>query len=1029
MASSIMAATSFVGADLLDWLSKVFMGVRIEIAFFCLAICTQALLFGATRVRVRRDTAKAKGKTEKTSEGKQGGQQNAHGPLTFSLSQAVRSLRGSGCDSNTMARRLGAELRGCSSSEVSGALIGLLEGGLSKPAGVDLLDAVRCVLRERGLAPDVQLGHLLLRGYFDARSMERFSDFLRELEAMKVSAPNINLLALKAALRTSDLKAAMLRFQVLRSLWQGSDGCTPSTAPRALLEQLVQLASAQGQLSVFLDHVSEPRLSPAVLEAVLAESARCGDAAILARAEGLARKQGLTLQGAAFVSLLKGATCPTKALQLLEEACSRDYEAKAFFIAALESPAAKQGNEVADSVLSSAKKVQALGSEVAVALLQQILDRAATAEDSDSAVLDMYAAHLPGLNLSTGGGSGERIVAEAALRCSRPDVLNQLFAASTETAPRLALIKSLGAQKRLADAKTVFNACTDKPAPLHNALLEACIQSEDAQAAQKVMGEATQAGVADVVSYNTQIKVPLKSSNMQQARSMIQNMRATGVQPNVVTFNELMDATVAKNPEAIWDIVKEMRQCNMKPNLVTCSILLKSIRPTSRTADLDRVLALVEATGESMDEVLLSSVVEASVRIGHITLLRQILKKQRTAKKVVITCAHTYGSLIRACGVVKDVAAAWQIWKEMREQQVKVTSITLGCMVEALAMNGSSEAAYGLVQELSQDARCCDLVNSVIYGSILKGFAHQRDFKRVWAVHDEMIARKVEFTSVTFNILIDACARNRDMSRMSEILKEIDRQGVRINIVTYSAIVKAYCHLNRLPEAFKMVDDMRRTTEFKPDEIMYNTLLDGCARQGLYDRGMALLEQMQQEDVRPTNFTLSVLVKLACRSRSNQIQRAFELVEELPKKYRFKLNVHVFNNLVQVCTVHRDIQRALSTLERMLTEKVRPDARTYSLLLHACVECGSAQDAAGLLRAAMGLRGLHPILSKFPAAAYQPHGGLPTALLEEILEGLVGPNCRNEPLALALLRELRRLEGLQLDPKLQLRLTTHAFTS
>merc|ERR1719163_237056 len=144
---------------------------------------------------------------------------------------------------------------------------------------------------------------------------------------------------------------------------------------------------------------------------------------------------------------------------------------------------------------------------------------------------------------------------------------------------------------------------------------------------------------------------------------------------------------------------------------------------------------------------------------------------------------------------------------------------------------------------------------------------------------------------------------------------------------------------------------------------MFNTLLDGCARQGLYDRGMQVYQKMINAGVCPSNYTLSVLVKLANRGR--KLDKAFELCDEVSAKYGFRLNVHVLANLVQACIQHHDLPRAIGVLERMVQDRVRPDVRTYSLLLRACIESRSASDAAGLLRAAMGLNSAHPRLEKF----------------------------------------------------------------
>jgi pentatricopeptide repeat protein len=345
--------------------------------------------------------------------------------------------------------------------------------------------------------------------------------------------------------------------------------------------------------------------------------------------------------------------------------------------------------------------------------------------------------------------------------------------------------------------------------------------------------------------------------------------------------------------------------------------------------------------------------------------------------------------------------------------------VTLGCMVEALVTNGDIEGGYELIQEMLGDEKTAPLVNAVIYGSIIKGFSYKRCFNRVWEVYEEMLQHKLQFSMVTFNTLIDACARSGELGRIPSLLKDIDVQGLKMGIVTYSAILKGYCQTNRLDEAFELLDDMTRTTDLEPDEIMYNTLLDGCARQGLYDRGMALLERMKKSGMRPSNYTLSVLVKLA--NRGKKLDKAFELCDELSSKYSFRLNVHVFANLVQACIQHHDLPRAIGVLERMLQERVRPDVRTYSLILRACIEAREGSEAAGILRAAMGVRGAHPRFAKFAAGAVEPQGGLPSELVSEILLSLLD-TCREERLAAALLADLSRLPKLRLDSKLRLRL-------
>jgi len=514
----------------------------------------------------------------------------------------------------------------------------------------------------------------------------------------------------------------------------------------------------------------------------------------------------------------------------------------------------------------------------------------------------------------------------------------------------------------------------------------------------------------------------LAHGEFNKVQLMIKAMRSAGLQPRPNTFNELMGAAVKKCPKQVWALVDEMKSCGAKPDRITCAILLKSIQAIPKSAHLERILALLDEIDGDMDEILFSSVVEACLCAGRPDLLEPHLK-QRTIKHLHVKSPHTYGSMIRAYGSLRDIKGVWDTWREMRTRHVIPTSIILGCMVEALTTNGDVEAGYEFIRDISKDEACRHQINAVIYGSVLKGFAQQKQFDRVWSVYQEMLDLKLQFSIVTFNTLVDACARSHDMSRIPALLESMVAQGIEPNIITYSAILKGYCQANRLDEAFQLMAQMMQTTDLRPDEIMYNTLLDGCARQGLYDKGMQVLGEMQQVGVPPTNFTLSVLVKLA--SRSKRIDNAFELCDEITSKYRFRLNMHVYSNLVHGCVMAKDLQRGMEVLQKMLSERVRPDARTYDSLLRACIADHRAQDAAGLLRAAMGLRNVHPDLVGMPANLLQPQGRLTVELIEHVLDGIASM-CKDTKSAVELLQDLRRVPGLRLDPKLQLRLATRS---
>ena len=54
-------------------------------------------------------------------------------------------------------------------------------------------------------------------------------------------------------------------------------------------------------------------------------------------------------------------------------------------------------------------------------------------------------------------------------------------------------------------------------------------------------------------------------------------------------------------------------------------------------------------------------------------------------------------------------------------------------------------------------------------------------------------------------------------------------------LMTYSTMIKGHCQSGDIQTAFSLLEQMKRDTNLKPDEIMYNSLLDGCAQNNLVE--------------------------------------------------------------------------------------------------------------------------------------------------------------------------------------------------
>jgi pentatricopeptide repeat protein len=274
--------------------------------------------------------------------------------------------------------------------------------------------------------------------------------------------------------------------------------------------------------------------------------------------------------------------------------------------------------------------------------------------------------------------------------------------------------------------------------------------------------------------------------------------------------------------------------------------------------------------------------------------------------------------------------------------------------VEALVGNGRTIDAWQLAQKMINDETTKSLVNTVIYSSILKGFAHARDTTKVMSVYDEMQSFGIQANTITFNTILNAFAQGGAMHRVPSLLEDMKSAcpPVEPDIVTYSTIVKGYCNAGNLDRALKVLDDMKASGKHVPDEVMYNSLLGGCAKEHRADDALQLLDDMRKYNVPPSNYTLSMLVKLMGRCR--RINQAFAMLEDISKEYGLKVNIQVYTCLIQGCFNAGQASKAVALHEKIIQEGLIPDSMTYTVLVRGCVQSGLLDKAVELAKCAHG---------------------------------------------------------------------------
>jgi pentatricopeptide repeat protein len=699
-------------------------------------------------------------------------------------------------------------------------------------------------------------------------------------------------------LRQGNVKSAI---DLLHELSEGADGYVPANlAPRVLMA----VAKSSDHENLMIDMSSfAGKFEARSLEAVVAEAAKNKDVA--AGSQLLAMSRTLSI------------TKSSQVCEALAKLCANDVSCLRSLIEEADSPLARPFAKAVLEACAALKDVD---------LASEVFEKVA---DSDASML-------------------RSTVEKAATTATTAAPTKEMSIACKE-------IRSCGKSGDFEGAMKIFEDFV--PAALSpmlfNSIMDACVECGKLDRAMEFFRKARDAGMVDAVSYNTAMKGHVSQGDVNAVKGLFAEISEKGLSPTHVSYHILLNSYInAGKSVEVWQLVRDMQTAGVLPSAITCSILLKG--KLSSSADIKRILSLVD-TDKPIDEVLFQALAEACIRTGQLQLLSEYRAKMSGQGKSCALGVATYGSMIKAFGSAYDVKNVWSLWEEMIGHGVQPTSITLGCMIEALVANWCTADAWKLVQDMLGEEDTRPLVNTVIYSTIIKGFAQAKETDRVMSLYDEMCAAGIRPNNITYNTILNAFAQGSAMDRVPALLEDMKKADppAEPDIVTYSTIIKGYCNSGSLDRAFEMMKCLESDTKFTPDEVLYNILLDGCAKAQRPDDAMKLLDDMRKNGVPPSNFTLSMLVKLMGRCR--RVQQAFTLLEDISREYHLKINIQVYTCLIQACFNNRRPKQAVALHEKIIREGLFPDEMTYTALVKGCLVAGLVDEAIHLAKCAYGL--------------------------------------------------------------------------
>jgi len=270
----------------------------------------------------------------------------------------------------------------------------------------------------------------------------------------------------------------------------------------------------------------------------------------------------------------------------------------------------------------------------------------------------------------------------------------------------------------------------------------------------------------------------------------------------------------------------------------------------------------IEMQPKDVDEVLFNALLDTCCRLKDLTRLEATVQRMRELK--VKPSPVTLGILVKTYGQAGDLQKVLQVWNEMETQRDQANAVTYGCMIDACVKCGNLEKAVEIFNGMKTKGKH---KNTILYTTLIKGYGLEKDLIHAMELFREMPQEDVPYNTITYNSIIDACIKCGDLPKAEQLLREMTAPDSKLDpdLITFSTLLKGYCHVGDIDKALRVAEAIKERG-LRKDELVYNTLMDGCVKANDITAGVGLFEEMVQQQMRPSAITHSILVRLYQRA-------------------------------------------------------------------------------------------------------------------------------------------------------------------
>lgn len=528
---------------------------------------------------------------------------------------------------------------------------------------------------------------------------------------------------------------------------------------------------------------------------------------------------------------------------------------------------------------------------------------------------------------------------------------------------------------------------------VYNNLLNQCLSSKNFEMANKLYDEMFDYGSPvqpDLSTFNILLKgisikldridpnvqVELKEKEVDFMSNLIKKINILSkdniaLKPNNITINTCLDILIkAGEIDKAWETFETMEdKYEVKPDKYSYSTIIKALKYKPDNNKLNIAYGIIEfiknqEDSASNDEIVFNCLIDVCIKLEEIEKAENLFKEMK--KYNVEPSKITYAIMIKGYGQHFMLDKAFSIFEEMKISNLSPNEIIYGCLLNACVRSSDIKR----VTEIYQEMKKLNLdMNIVLYTTLIKAYTKNKDLKSALEVYYTMLKdEKVKPNIVIYNAILDSCVECYDINKLNEIynqlkenvlnskdetnqinnstykttnnLDDISKQYYNLSppqpdLITYSTVIKGYARAKQMDKVFDIYNFLKENSDqFKLDEVVFNIVLDGCAKTNNFKKAMEIYDDMKLLKINKSNVLYSILIKNY--ANNNDHNSALSLLEEM-KENNIKPGVITYTCLIQSCLKSKKFDKAISLFEEMKEQGAKSDYVLYNTIVNGCL--------------------------------------------------------------------------------------------